>query len=389
MTQDHLSIDSTSQPMVRLNIRQKQNLSSRITDITGRLNKITPSDYPIWLMEKTMADVETQRHALLEQLEVMEVQLADKLAVGDIEAIADIQSQSRQLKRQDQTLEEEFQRLFNVRQAKILKQRITKRLGGSRNLQLKESIITLLVVIVLGLMVYENVNPNLSDTTLEQFFWIDASCCACFLANFFFDLSHADSKQWFWKRYFIDFITSIPVPQARTLRLFRGMRIIRLLRFARFLRFLRLLRVLLFFWRGFDHLSAMFNVRLMRKSLMYVCISLIAGAIAFQFFESSGGSMDESSMVTSLWWSFTTVVTGGFADIHNPETMAGKVLTVVLVILGMVLVGIFTATLTSVMVEDEDDMEQLRMEMNEHFSQLLQRIEQIEHHLSSANEKPR
>ncbi|MEO0867983.1 MAG: potassium channel family protein, partial [Cyanobacteria bacterium J06642_11] len=86
-------------------------------------------------------------------------------------------------------------------------------------------------------------------------------------------------------------------------------------------------------------------------------------------------------MVTSLWWSFTTVVTGGFADIHNPETMAGKVLTVILVILGMVLVGIFTATLTTVMVGDEDDMEQLRTEMEEQFDQLLQRMDRIEQHL--------
>jgi voltage-gated potassium channel len=98
--------------------------------------------------------------------------------------------------------------------------------------------------------------------------------------------------------------------------------------------------------------------------------------------------MDQQSMVTSLWWSFTTVVTGGFADIHNPETMAGKVLTVVLVILGMVLVGIFTATLTSVMVGDEDDMEQLRTEMDEHFSQVLERIEQIEQQLYSTNSNP-
>ncbi|NEQ53064.1 MAG: potassium channel family protein [Leptolyngbya sp. SIO3F4] len=374
--------------MAHLDIKQQKNLSARIADVSRRLNKITPSDYPVWLIEKTMSDLEAQRHVLLTQLEGMASQIDDSLALGDIEAIADIQAQSRKLKRQDQALEEEFQRLFNVRQSTILKERVTKKLGGSRKRQIKENVITLLVIVVLGLMIYENVNPDLPDATLENFFWIDAGCCACFMANFFFDLSQADSKQWFWKRYFIDFITSIPVPQARTLRLFRGMRIIRLLRFARFLRFLRLLRVLLFFWRGFDHLSTMFNVRLMRKSLTYVCLSLVAGAIAFQFFESSGSDMDETTMVTSLWWSFTTVVTGGFADIHNPETMAGKILTVVLVILGMVLVGIFTATLTTVMVGDEDDIEELRVEMSENFSQLLQRVEQIECHLRSTNSSP-
>ena len=48
------------------------------------------------------------------------------------------------------------------------------------------------------------------------------------------------------------------------------------------------------------------------------------------------------------------MVTGGFADIHNPTSVVGKVLTVMLVIGGMVLVGVFTATLTSVLVRDDD-----------------------------------
>jgi voltage-gated potassium channel len=160
------------------------------------------------------------------------------------------------------------------------------------------------------------------------------------------------------------------------------LRVIRLLRFVRFLRLLRLLRILLFFWRGLDHLAQMFNVRLMRKSLLYVCISLIFGAVAFQFLEGPQEPTDQSGMVTSLWWSFTTVVTGGFADIHNPVTMGGKLLTVILVILGMVIIGIFTATLTSVMVGEDDDMEQLRVEINEHFDRLIHRIERIENQIN-------
>ena len=62
----------------------------------------------------------------------------------------------------------------------------------------------------------------------------------------------------------------------------------------------------------------------------------------------------QGTFFESLWWSFTTLVTGGFADIHNPSTMGGKILTVMLVIGGMVLVGVFTATLTSVLVRDDD-----------------------------------
>ena len=61
-----------------------------------------------------------------------------------------------------------------------------------------------------------------------------------------------------------------------------------------------------------------------------------------------------AGFLPSLWWSFTTLVTGGYADIHDPQTGLGKILTVFLVITGMVLVGVFTATLTSVMVKNDD-----------------------------------
>jgi peptidoglycan hydrolase CwlO-like protein len=63
-----------------------------------------------------------------------------------------------------------------------------------------------------------------------------------------------------------------------------------------------------------------------------------------------------SGFLPSLWWSFTTLVTGGYADIHDPETGLGKILTVLLVLTGMILVGVFTATLTSVLVSDDDSL---------------------------------
>jgi voltage-gated potassium channel len=355
-------------------------LSSQIERISGRIEKVKASDYPIWVLEERLAAIEADRLQILKQLEAIEASVLQALAQGNVDAIEAHQLEARKLKRKNQTLEEEFQRLFNYRQTNILKERITHTLGGAGIYKAKEIIITALITFVLSLMLYESFNPDLPDHVLKTFFWLDAACCAIFLTDFFFELRLSDSKRWFWQRHFIDFITSIPVPQARTLRAFRGIRVVRLLRFARFLRFfrfLRVLRVLLFFWRGLDHLVQMFNVRLMRKSLIYVCVSLILGAMAFQFFENGQLASGESGLITSLWWSFTTVVTGGFADIHDPVTMGGKILTVILVILGMVIVGIFTATLTTVMVGDEDDIEQLRSDMNHQFEQLRSHLDHI------------
>ena len=68
------------------------------------------------------------------------------------------------------------------------------------------------------------------------------------------------------------------------------------------------------------------------------------------------------------------MVTGGFGDIHNPITMVGRLLTVALIITGMILVGVFTATLTSLYVgEESEELQRYQEEMNER----LDRIESV------------
>ena len=121
----------------------------------------------------------------------------------------------------------------------------------------------------------------------------------------------------------------------------------------------------LFLWRGMDHLSSVMDVKLLKRSLFYGIIALVLGALLFMTFEQV---QTGKSFGSSLWWSFTTLVTGGFADIHNPTSIGGKILTVVLVIGGMVLVGVFTATLTSILVRDDDSLKQ--QDIDEQFRQL-------------------
>ena len=198
--------------------------------------------------------------------------------------------------------------------------------------------------------------PHFAVGKLWLFWILDVICCTVFMVNFFFEHALAASKKWYWKRNWIDFITSIPLPPVQVIAAsgqLEFVRLGRLLRAMRILRALRVFRIALFFWRGMDHLSSTLDVRLLKRSLLYGLLSLLFGACIFMGLER----MDSGSgFWASLWWSFTTLVTGGYADIHNPETASGKILTVFLVITGMVLVGVFTATLTSILVSDEDSL---------------------------------
>lgn len=198
--------------------------------------------------------------------------------------------------------------------------------------------------------------PAFSHSTLWGFWIADTFCCMLFMINFIFEYRLADSKKWYWKRNWIDFLTSIPLPPLHLLVATSGslnaIRAGRILRVIRILRAIRIFRMFLFVWRGMDHLSSIMDVKLLKRSLLYGLLAMFLGALIFMTTEKIQGG--QGTFFESLWWSFTTLVTGGFADIHNPTTMGGKILTVMLVIGGMVLVGVFTATLTSVLVKDDD-----------------------------------
>lgn len=72
---------------------------------------------------------------------------------------------------------------------------------------------------------------------------------------------------------------------------------------------------------------------------------LLAGGFLFSITENMG-------VVDSLWWSVVTMTTVGYGDI-SPTTLAGKIVGVVLMLTGIGFLGLFTATIASVFVENK------------------------------------
>ena len=134
-----------------------------------------------------------------------------------------------------------------------------------------------------------------------------------------------------------------------------------------------------------DKIEDVFHLRLMKRSLGLGFVILLVGGTSMFWTEGAVKASGVATMEDSVWWSFTTLVTGGFGDLHNPETGLGRLLTVVLVIAGMVVVGIFTATLTSVLVGDESEeiellqraMEGKLDRMNEHLAMIESKLNEL------------
>ncbi|MHC4459370.1 MAG: potassium channel family protein, partial [Planctomycetota bacterium] len=93
-----------------------------------------------------------------------------------------------------------------------------------------------------------------------------------------------------------------------------------------------------------------FASKLRRENLHRVVVLVLAAILLasalFSFFEDKLGFSD------ALWWSIVTITTVGYGDI-SPATTGGRIIGIVLMIFGIGFLGILTATIASIFIEDK------------------------------------
>ena len=348
---------------------------SDIRSIAERVDNIRLVKLPTPVLERIYEDIQRDLDKVVKRAKTIEEELHIKLLDGDGSSLEEAHKEMAQCKREADEIEDYKTLIYDALQEAKLKKRMIEFLGSERRANLLEITVLALIVVVLGFMTWELFylqGSEHADTRLN-IFYLDAGCCVIFLTEFFLRYRFAEDRRWYVRNHWIDFVTSIPIPAVSELRYGRS---VRLLRLIRVLRVLRAFRIIFFFWRGMDHLSSVVNVKLMKKSMKGICVIMILGAVIIQLGE---GENDASvgSFAESMWWSFTTVVTGGFADIYNPTTTGGRFLTVLLIVSGMIIVGVFTATLTSLYVEEgTEELQMMQKTLDERFTNLANSHEQ-------------
>lgn len=379
-----------------------------------RLNKIGISTTPTATLELMLENLDVDIEDLASQAMELEAEAKEKFEQGDLGVFKRVRERSRLLASETSELEGLRTRVVDAIEYNYMTARLSSFLGGMWAVNALQIFMMLLVFFVLSLLAYDTLAPTkwgyfivgdhqylvsdyaskaaawqevVEEHAIEvvkhegfdehqrpawlesrSIFYIDVICCAIFMLEFVVRLFCARSKRWYWKNYWIDFVTSIPIPgEAQLSRFGRIARIGRFARLLRFSRVLRVMRVFLMLWRGMDKLQDAMDVKLMKRSLKWGLVVMVLGGIAVYYTESAlvSSNNDVKTIGGGMWWSFTTVVTGGFGDIHNPITIVGRLLTVVLIITGMILVGVFTATLTSLYVgEESEELQRYQENMN-------------------------
>lgn len=204
-----------------------------------------------------------------------------------------------------------------------------------------EILMAALAIVVVIILYIEFTRP-LTEEQANLLAGIDFSILAIFAVDYFYRLHKAEKKWSFFKSNIFDLVAIMPFDKA--FRIARLARIVRLARFSRALRFTKFIRVIALGHR----IGNTFSGVLKTNGLVYVILAtfliIIGGAFGIMVFEP--GMQDFGD---ALWWSLVTTTTVGYGDI-SPETVGGRIIAGILMIVGIGFLGMVTGSVATYFV---------------------------------------
>lgn len=200
-------------------------------------------------------------------------------------------------------------------------------------------IIIILLSLVLVVSISADTFNNLSFITQGVYLKIQLWICVFFLFDFFFELFIDDNKIEYFKKHFIFLLISIPY-----LNIIDYYQVILPPELSYIIRFMPLIRggyamALVVNWYTKNKVSSM-----LFTYIIFLITTVYLTSLFFFMLEHHVNSQ-VNNYGDSLWWAFMNVTTVG-ANIYA-VTPIGKVLTVLLAGLGMMLFPVFTVYLTN------------------------------------------
>lgn len=166
----------------------------------------------------------------------------------------------------------------------------------------------------------ESISPSIK-TLIEAVQWI---CWLAFAVDLVYGIWKADNKKNYLKRHPLE-IASVLLP---------------------FLRPLRLLRVISFGSLAIQKVAVGRQIAITFKVVLTSIFIAYISAVQITITERAVEGSNIKNFGDGLWWAITTVTTVGYGD-RYPTTTEGRFLAVLLMIMGISLVGVITASVAA------------------------------------------
>jgi voltage-gated potassium channel len=209
---------------------------------------------------------------------------------------------------------------------------------------------------------------DLTPSTERALLAIDYLVWAAFAVEYVVKLCLAPNRWRFFKANVPDRVIVV-VPMLRPLRLLRSVRLLRLLRLA---------RLAAFAVEGIHEARGILRQRGLSWVLLIVAgLNVVAAALVLNFRARRPEQQHPLSYPDVLWWAVTTITTVGYGD-RFPMSPAGRGVAVVLMVAGIAMFGIVTASIAAYFVEQRAEQD-----LAGRLDQIIERLDRLEDQLSA------
>ena len=190
---------------------------------------------------------------------------------------------------------------------------------------------------VIGVAAVVNAVLIIIDAAQELNSWEHIGYLVCyflFFADYAVRFAKAPDKREFFRHNIMDLVAILPI---------HGILFVTNGRMDVLLRVLNLVRVIAIMFRPLRKLRFFYDTNGFKYVALATLMTIIAGGVLIHYAE-------DMTFADGMWWAFVTATTVGYGDI-SPETVYGRLVAAVLMLVGIGLIGSLTSTLTSFFLE--------------------------------------
>ena len=225
-------------------------------------------------------------------------------------------------------------------------------LEGYNSKHIKMGINILIIIDIIMIVYILLLNPSGDHKFFMAF---DVIVCAILLADFFYELNKANQKKKYFRRYYLYLIASIPMELVLPFPsiAFRFILLIKLFKSELFKKY-------------FESIHRFMESTKFDKLLTWIIFTVIVFTFAIYILDPTLGLFD------SFWFVAVTLTTVGYGDV-TPSNFTGKIISVLLLIIGIFVFSALTGAIASyfndkildIHTDVEDDMDIVLKKLDE------------------------